>query len=68
MFGLCRVLPLPLPQPAGQPEQLRYMVVYHNMNHINGGLAIRETFNRFAELTFDRQPGCDGLQIDCASD
>jgi hypothetical protein len=68
LFGLCKVLPLPLPQPAGQPQQLRYMVVYHNMNHINGGLAIKETFNRFAELNFDRQPGCDGLQIDCASD
>jgi hypothetical protein len=38
------------------------------MNHINGGPAIKETFNRFAELGFDRQPGCDGLEIDCNSD
>lgn len=63
LFGLCKVLPLPL-----TPQQLHYLVVYHNMNHVNGGLAIKETFNRFAELNFDRQPGCDGLQIDCASD
>jgi hypothetical protein len=38
------------------------------MNHINGGPAIKETFNRFAELGFFRQPGCDGLEIDCNSD
>ncbi len=59
---------MPLPAQVGQPQQLHYMVVYHNMNHVNGGLAIKETFNRFAELNFDRQPGYDGLQIDCASD
>jgi hypothetical protein len=38
------------------------------MNHTNGGLAIKETFNRFAEQNFMRQPGCDGLEIDCATD
>jgi len=64
----CLVLPLPLPPAPGQPQQQHYFVVYHNMNHINGGPAIKETFNRFAELNFDRQPGCDGLEIDCASD
>jgi hypothetical protein len=67
-LGLCKVLPLPLTPPPGQPPQLHYLVVYHNMNHTNGGLAIKETFNRFAELNFDRQPGCDGLQINCATD
>lgn len=66
--GLCNVLLLPLMPPPGQPQQLHYLVVYHNMNHINGGLAIKETFNRFAEQNFFRQPGCDGLQINCASD
>ena len=69
-LGLCKVLLLPLapPPPPGQPQQLHYLVVYHNMNHTNGGLAIKETFNRFAEQNFDRQPGCDGLQINCAAD
>jgi len=28
----------------------------------NGGLAIENTFNRFAEL-FGRQPGCNSLEI-----
>jgi hypothetical protein len=37
-------------------------------HHTNGGLAIKETFNRFAEQSFDRQPSCDGLQINCAAD
>jgi hypothetical protein len=67
-LGLCKVLLLPLTPPPGQPLQLHYLVVYHNMNHTNGGLAIKETFNRFAEQNFDRQPGCDGLQINCATD
>lgn len=67
-LGLCKVLLLPLMPPPGQPQQLHYLVVYHNMNHTNGGLAIKETFNRFAEENFDRQPGCDGLQINCATD
>ena len=38
------------------------------MNHTNGGLAFKETFNRFAEENFRRQPGCDGLQLNCNSD
>ena len=67
-LGLCKVLLLPLAPPPAQPQQLHYLVVYHNMNHTNGGLAIKETFNRFAEQNFDRQPGCDGLQINCAAD
>ena len=60
-LGLCKVLLLPLTPRPGQPQQLHYLVVYHNMNHTNGGLAIKETFNRFAEQNFDRQPGCDGF-------
>jgi hypothetical protein len=67
-LGLCKVLLLPLTPPPGQPQQLHYLVVYHNTNHTNGGLAIKENFNRFAEQNFDRQPGCDGLQINCAAD
>jgi hypothetical protein len=67
-LGLCKVLLLPLMPPPGQPQQLHYLVVYHNMYHTNGGLAIKENFNRFAEQNFDRQPGCDGLQINCAAD
>jgi hypothetical protein len=67
---LCKVLLLPLAAPVGQPQQLHYFVVYHNMDHTNGGLTIKNTFNRFAELNFDRQPGCNGLEFvfDCASD
>lgn len=63
LFGLCKYLPIPL-----SPSQQHYFVVYHNMNHVNGGLAIKETFNRFTETNFSRQPGCDGLQINCDSD
>ncbi|MDE2183655.1 MAG: hypothetical protein KGJ78_11610 [Alphaproteobacteria bacterium] len=68
LMALCKVVMLPLSPPAGQSQQLHYLVVFHNMNHTNGGLAIKETFNRFAEQNFMRQPGCDGLQINCASD
>jgi len=65
---LCKVVALPLAPAAGEPQQLHYLVVFHNMNHTNGGLAIKYTFDRFVELNLDRQPGCDGLEIDCASD
>jgi len=63
LMSLCKVVKIPL-----TPQQLHYLVVYHNMNHTNGGLAIKETFNRFAEENFRRQPGCDGLQFNCNSD
>ena len=56
IMSLCKVVQIPL-----TPQQLHYLVVYHNMNHTNGGLAFKETFNRFAEENFRRQPGCDGL-------
>jgi hypothetical protein len=29
-LGLCKVLLLPLMPPPGQPQQLHYLVVYHN--------------------------------------
>jgi hypothetical protein len=63
LMSLCKVVKIPL-----TPQQLHYLVVYHNMNHVNGGLAFKETFNRFAEENFRRQPGCDGLQFNCNSD
>jgi hypothetical protein len=52
---------------TGEP----YPVVIYNhggTDNTNGGLAIKETFNPFAEQNFDRQRGCDGLQINCATD
>lgn len=63
IMPLCKVVKIPL-----TPQQLHYLVVYYNMDHTNGGLAIKETFNRFAEENFRRQPGCDGLQFNCNSD
>ena len=62
---LCAPIPLPL---SGQPQQQHYLVVYHNMNHINGGLAIKATFGSFIEKNFGTQPGCDGLVVNCAND
>ncbi len=59
----CPVVALPL-----TPAQLHDLVVFHNMNHVNGGLAIKATFDGFAELYFKKKPGCDGLEGDCATD
>ena len=67
IMPLCKVLPI-LVSATGRPEALHNLIVYHNMSHTNGGLAIKETFNRFGELYFRRQPGCDGLELDCNSD
>jgi dienelactone hydrolase len=53
----CSAVPLTPPQP-------HYMVVFHNMDHINGGLAIKATFDTFVMQTFGKQPGCDGLAAD----
>jgi hypothetical protein len=64
----CPVLRLPLTPTAGQPVQQHYLVVYHNMNHINGGLGILATFDYFVEHNFSSQAGCDGLVINCAND
>ncbi len=54
----CTVMLLPL-----SPQQLHYLVVYHNMDHVNGGLGIKYQFDRFAEQNFDRKPGCDGVPV-----
>jgi dienelactone hydrolase len=59
------VLSLPLTPPAGQAQQLHYLVVYHNMNHTNGGLAIEKQFDRFVEQSFATLPGCDGVGTIC---
>ena len=60
-LSLCKVVMLPL-----APQQLHYLVVYHNMDHANGGLAIKETFNRFAEQNFPASPAataCSSIAI-----
>jgi hypothetical protein len=64
----CNPITLPLTPPAGQPTQQHYLVVYHNMNHINGGLAVKATFGNFVEKNFGSEVGCDGLVINCAND
>jgi hypothetical protein len=38
-----------------------YLVVYHNMDHTNGGRAIENTFDNFAYQNFGETPGCDGV-------
>ena len=59
----CPVVALPL-----TPAKLHDLVVFHNMSHTNGGLAIKATFDGFVEQYFGRKPGCDGLEGDCATD
>jgi hypothetical protein len=54
----CKVILLPLTQ-----SQQHYLVVYHNMDHVNGGLGIKVQFDRFAEQNFRRKPGCDGVSV-----
>jgi hypothetical protein len=56
---------LSLTSPAGQPQQLHYLIVYHNMDHFNGGLAIKSQFDAFAEQNFRKVPGCDGVATAC---
>jgi hypothetical protein len=49
-------------QPApGKPPH--YFVVYHNMNHTNGGLAFKKTFNAFVKNKFGVDAGCDGVEL-----
>jgi hypothetical protein len=57
---------VPLTPPPGQPPH--YLVVFHNMDHFNGGPAIKATFNSFVQQKFATPPGCDGLETDCESD
>jgi hypothetical protein len=66
-LNTCPALPLPLkPQfPGAEQPPPHYLVVYHNMNHINGGLAIKNQFNLFAEQNFGKTPGCDGVATVC---
>ena len=63
VMSLCKVVKMPL-----TPQQLHYLVVYHNMNHTNGGLAIQGNLQPLRRGEFRRQPGCDGLQLNCNSD
>jgi hypothetical protein len=58
----CKVILLPL-----MPWQQHYLVVYHNMDHVNGGLGIKVQFDRFAEQNFRRKPGCDGIPVSKAT-
>ncbi|MGA9007030.1 MAG: hypothetical protein WB495_09065 [Xanthobacteraceae bacterium] len=58
----CKVILLP--QPLWQQH---YLVVYHNMDHFNGGLGIKTQFDRFAEQNFRRKPGCDGIPLSKAT-
>jgi hypothetical protein len=58
----CKVILLPL-----TPWQQHYLVVYHNMDHVNGGLGIKVQFDRFAEQNFRRKPGCDGIPVSQAT-
>jgi hypothetical protein len=64
----CAVLTLPLTPSPGEPAQQHYLVVFHNMNHSNGGLGILTTFDAFVEHNIGPHPGCDGLVNNCAND
>jgi hypothetical protein len=66
--GLCNTLSLPLAPAPGEPQQQHYFVVYHNMDHVDGGLAIKNTFDNFVLKNFGAHPGCDGLVPGCAND
>ena len=68
LMGSCATVSLPLPPAPGQPQQQHYLVVFHNMNHVNGGLAIQKTFDAFVLSNFGKPAGCDGLQFNCATD
>jgi hypothetical protein len=59
----CAYLKPSPPSPPPPPPPPHYMVVYHNMDHVNGGLGIKNQFVRFAALNFRRLPGCDGVPV-----
>jgi hypothetical protein len=56
----CVGLPLPL-----TPLEPHYLVVYDKMDHVNGGLAIKNTFSGFVLANFGAPPGCNGLETQC---
>ncbi|HEX4292915.1 MAG TPA: hypothetical protein VHZ29_02160 [Rhizomicrobium sp.] len=64
----CAAITLPLTPAPGALVQQHYLVVYHNMNHINGGLGILATFNGWVKHYFGPLPGCSGLVVNCATD
>jgi hypothetical protein len=43
------------------PLQRHSLVVYHNMDHFNGGLGIQKQFNSFVQQNFGTAPGCNGV-------
>lgn len=59
----CMYLKPSPPSPPPPPPPPQYLVVYHNMDHVNGGLGIRNQFVRFAVQNFGRLPGCDGVPV-----
>jgi hypothetical protein len=62
------VLELPLCKTVtGATGQGHYFVVYHNGDHTNWALAIKNTFNQFVESNFKKTPGCNALEDDCES-
>jgi hypothetical protein len=67
-FKACKPIKLPLAPAPGEPTQQHYLVVWHNVDHTNGTLAIKNTLNAFVEQNFSYHPGCDGLELDCATD
>jgi hypothetical protein len=52
-------LPVPLPSVTSQPPH--YLVVFHNMNHINGARAIEATLSGFVQKYFGATAGCNGV-------
>jgi hypothetical protein len=44
------------------PPHTRYLAVYNKMDHINGGLAIKNTFDGFVTTNFSLPTGCNGLE------
>jgi hypothetical protein len=67
-YTFCKAIKLPLAPAPGQPTQQHYLVVWNKVDHTNGGLAIRYTLDSFVLTNFSTPAGCDGLQINCASD
>jgi hypothetical protein len=67
-YHACMPIKLPLTPAPGEPTQQHYLVVWHNVNHTNGHLAIKNTLESFVWTNFGALGGCDGLETDCAAD